>query len=108
MFIDNNEITIAGINNVITPKQFRGKGYATKLLRETENLIFNDLGSELGILLCADELIPFYERLKWYKVDCPVYFEQSDGENLWEANTMLLTPNKKIVPKQIKLNGLPW
>lgn len=106
--VDKQMLKVGGINNVITPKDFRGKGYASKILRETDNLIFNDLNCDLGVLLCADNLIPFYERLNWYKVDCPVYFDQSSGEKLWSANTMLLTKNDQLKPKRIELNGLPW
>ena len=108
IFIDETNVKIAGINNVITPKEFRGNGYASKVLRETEDLIFEDLKSQLGVLLCADDLVPFYKRLKWYKIDCPVYFEQSDRKRLWKANTMLLTKKDKLNPKKIDLNGLPW
>ena len=108
IMIDNKVFKVGGINNVITPKEFRGKGYASKTLRETEHLIFDDLNCDLGVLLCADSLIPFYERLNWYKVDCPVYFEQSSGVKLWESNTMLLTKNEKMSPQRIELNGLPW
>lgn len=106
--IDNKKIGIGGINNLITPKKFRGKGYASKILRETEYLIFDDLNCKMGVLLCADNLIPFYEKLNWYKIECPVYFEQSSGEKLWEANVMLLSRNGKMSPKKITLNGLPW
>ncbi len=108
IIMDNVKVKIAGINNVITPKAFRGKGYATKVLRETESLLFNDLQSAFGVLLCADALLPFYERLGWYQIDCPVYFNQSTGEQLWMANTMLLAPGKNVFPKVINLNGLPW
>lgn len=108
ILIDGTNVKIAGINNVITPKEFRGNGYASKVLRKTEALIFEDLKSELSILLCADNLIPFYKRLNWYKVDCPVYFNQADGKKLWKANTMLLTKKDKLNPKKIDLNGLPW
>ena len=108
IIMDNVQVKIAGINNVITPKAFRGKGYATKVLRETESLLFNDLQSAFGVLLCADALLPFYERLGWYQIDCPVYFNQSTGEQLWMANTMLLAPGKNVFPKVINLNGLPW
>jgi len=108
IMIDNKAFKVGGINNVITPKEFRGKGYASKTLRETVHIIFDDLNCDLGVLLCADGLIPFYERLNWYKVDCPVYFEQSSGVKLWESNTMLLTKNEKLSPQRIELNGLPW
>lgn len=108
IIIDEKRFKVAGINNVITPREFRGKGYASKVLRETEYLIFNNLNCDLGVLLCADDLIPFYERLNWCKVDCPVYFEQSSGVKLWKSNTMILFKNKKISPHKIELNGLPW
>jgi hypothetical protein len=106
--IDNKAFLVAGINNVITPNKFRGQGFSTFTLKETENFIFDDLKSSLALLLCADNLIPFYERLDWYKVDCPVYFDQPNGAKIWEANTMLRTKSKMITPKEINLNGLPW
>ena len=108
ILVDSNEMKIAGINNVITPKKFRGNGFATKILRETESFIFEDLKSELAVLLCADNLIPFYNRLNWNKINCSVYFEQSDGKKLWAANTMLLTKKDKLNPMKMDLNGLPW
>ncbi len=108
ILIDNKEVKIAGINNVITPNRFRGLGYSSSTLNSTQSFIFEDLKCEAGLLLCADDLIPFYERLGWYTVDCPVYFDQSDAPKLWKANTMLLTPDKILKPKKIDLNGLPW
>jgi hypothetical protein len=108
IIIDDKVFKIGGINNVITPKKFRGMGYASKTLRDTEKVIFDILKCDLGVLLCADELISFYERLNWYKVECSVYFEQSDGKKLWKANTMILPKEKKLNPKRIELNGLPW
>lgn len=106
--IDEHKIKAAGINNVITPAKFRGKGYSTKMLTETTNLLFEDIQADLGLLLCADNLIPFYNRLGWYKVNCPVYFDQPSGRKVWTANTMLLTPGKTLKPEIIDLNGLPW
>ncbi len=108
ILLDSQELKIAGINNVITPKQYRGVGYASRILRETESFILEDLKSELGLLLCADQLIPFYKRLNWYKIDCPVYFEQMEGKKLWQANAMLLSKRHRLNPKTIDLNGLPW
>jgi hypothetical protein len=106
--IDGETFKVSGINNVITPKEFRGKGYASKTLRETEYLIFDNLNCDLGVLLCADELVSFYEKLNWHKVDCPVYFEQSSGQKSWTANTMILTKNGPLNPSKIDLNGVPW
>jgi predicted acetyltransferase len=109
ILLDNNMLKCAGINNVITPEKYRGKGLATATLTETESFLFEDLGSDIGILLCADHLVPFYKRLGWYKVNCPVYFDQPGGRKLWQANTMLLTRKaEKVNPGEIDLQGLPW
>jgi len=108
IIVDDNLYKIAGINNVITPKEFRGKGYASKTLKNTEKLIFNELKCVFGVLLCADHLIPFYEKLNWHEVKCPVHFEQSSGQKLWGANIMFLTKKEKLNPSKIDLNGLPW
>ena len=106
--VDGKSLKIGGINNVITPPAFRKRGFATKTLSETRHLIFDELDCEMGVLLCADDLIPFYQRLGWYKVDCPVYFEQHDGTKLWGANAMFLSEVDQIVPKEVHLAGWPW
>ena len=106
--IDDRSELVAGINNVITTNKFRGKGLSTLTLETTKDFLFEELKSSLGLLLCADGLIPFYERLDWYKINCPVYFEQPTETKLWTANAMLLTKNYKLEPDKINLNGLPW
>lgn len=106
--LDGQTCKVSGINNVITLKKYRGNGYASKLLRETEYLIFDEFKCQFGLLLCADKMIPYYENLNWYKVNCPVYFEQSNGINLWPSNAMLINKGEQVQPNEIKLNGLPW
>jgi hypothetical protein len=106
--IDEQHFKAAGINNVITPEKFRGKGFSTNTLSETKKFLFEDLNLDLGLLLCADDLVPFYKRLGWYRVDCPVYFDQPTEKKVWTANTMLLTNKKTLYPQKIDLNGLPW
>lgn len=108
IIIDDFKIMVAGINNVITLKNYRGKGYAFKLLSETRKFIFEELKFPFGLLLCADALIPYYEKLNWYKINCPVYYSQPDGNKRWEANAMLLSKAKNVHPNHIDLNGLPW
>ena len=108
ILVDDVKMKIGGINNVITPKQFRGNGYAGQILRRAGNIIFDELNCELGLLLCSDDLVPYYEKLAWYKLDCPVYFEQSTGEKLWKANAMFLSRKEQFTPQEVKLNGLPW
>lgn len=108
VLLDGTPCKIAGINNVITPAPFRGKGYSTQALMSTTDFLFDELQSEHALLLCADAMIPFYNRLGWYKVNSAVYFEQPTGRKLWAANTMLLSPGKAIAPATIDLQGTPW
>lgn len=108
IFIDKQPFHAAGINNVITPPAFRGLGFSSKTLRETKDFIFQELKKDIGLLLCADDLISFYGKLNWYQVACPVFFEQKAGKKTWTANTMLFSGDKILEPKEIDLNGLPW
>ncbi|WP_439879908.1 GNAT family N-acetyltransferase [Pontibacter sp. MBLB2868] len=108
--IDGQLYKVAGINNVITPKAYRGKGFATEVLRTTEKLLFKELECSYGLLLCADALLPFYSRLGWYLVQASLYYDQPSGKQLYDSNVMILTPNHSahIMPSEINLNGLPW
>lgn len=108
VLIDGISCKIAGINNVITPPPFRGKGYSSQALNETTGFLFNELKAAHGLLLCSDAMIPFYNRLGWYTIDSAVYFDQPPGKKQWTANTMLLSPHHTIAPATIDLQGLPW
>ncbi|WP_315817492.1 GNAT family N-acetyltransferase [Paraflavitalea speifideaquila] len=108
VLLDGIPSKIAGVNNVITPPAFRGKGYSSQALTQTTSFLFDELKSEHALLLCADAMIPFYNRLGWYTVNSTVYIEQPSGRKLWTANTMLLSPDKTISPAAIDLQGTPW
>ena len=105
---DQSEFKIAGISNVITPNKHRKNGYASKMLTDSEAFIFNEISANYGLLLCADPMVPFYERLGWYLVESDVYFNQSGGKQLWESNARILSDSANIYPEVIDLNGLPW
>ncbi|MBO9562986.1 MAG: GNAT family N-acetyltransferase [Niastella sp.] len=108
ILMDGKSCKVAGINNVITPAAFRGQGYCTKLLNDTTSFIFDELRTDYALLLCADAMIPFYQRLGWYTVDSEVYFDQPSGRKRWAANIMLLSLHKPVAPATIDLQGTPW
>lgn len=108
VIFDNKRIKIAGVSNAVTPKNYRGKGYASQLLTQASPVIFNQLKVQHALLLCSDDLTDFYQHLGWYKVDSNVQFEQGNGIEHYQSNTLLLSPNDPINPKNINLNGLPW
>ena len=107
--IDGVPVRVAGLNNLITLPAHRGRGVASRLLRETASQWFASLGVECGLLLCADGLLPFYTRLGWQKAVARVTYAQPDGPRTWPANCMLLDPERNIAaPREIDLCGLPW
>ncbi len=102
-------IKIVGINNLITKPKYRNKGYASKLLKEVKHFAFDKLGYEYALLLCADEMIEYYEKNGWNKIDGELYFEQDGEEIKWESNFMILQKNALCeLPQTVNLCGYPW
>ncbi|MCL1125068.1 GNAT family N-acetyltransferase [Shewanella surugensis] len=108
VIFDRKRTKIAGVSNAVTPKNYRGKGYASQLLTQASPVIFNQLKVEHALLLCSNDLTDFYQHLGWYKVDSKVQFEQRNGIEHYQSNTLLLSPNTPVNPESIDLNGLPW
>lgn len=108
--VDGVAMRAAGLNNLITMSAHRGHGVASRLLRQTQPGWFEAFGVECAMLLCADVLVPFYERLAWRKVPGPVVYAQPDGPRTWAANCMLLDRRgeKVMEARQVDLCGLPW
>lgn len=107
---DGEAVPVVGLNNLITLPPYKGRGLASRLLQETESLWFGTLGARCGLLLCADALVPFYERLGWRSVPSAVRFAQPGmPPQTWAANCMLLSPDRREAsPQVIDLAGLPW
>jgi len=107
--MDGAEIRVAGLNNLVTLPAHRGRGAASELLRRTQPHWFDKLGAQMGLLLCADALLPFYTRLGWQRSHATVTFAQPRGARAWAANCMLLDPSRRPAScREIDLCGLPW
>lgn len=107
--IDGTPVRVAGLNNMVTMRAHRGKGHASRLLREAQPRWFAEFEFEAGLLLCADVLLPFYSKLGWRKLQCPIVHTQPDGPRTWVANGMLLeTAGELEARSQVDLRGLPW
>ena len=107
--IDDAPVRVGGVNNMVTLPAHRGRGHASRLLREAQPKWFDPMGFEAGLLLCADGLVPFYERLGWLKLTCPVVYAQPDGEWTWKASCMLLEGGRRIAAtRRVDLCGPPW
>lgn len=107
--IDDAAVRVAGLNNLVTLPAHRGRGVASRLLRETQAQWFEYLDADCGLLLCADALLPFYSRLGWENAGARVTYSQPGGHRVWEANCMLIEPRGvRRDAREIDLGGLPW
>lgn len=56
------------ISNLLIAKNLRNKGYGKRLLKYGEKYS-RELGYDEVYLWCKDELLPFYNKLEWKKID---------------------------------------
>jgi GNAT superfamily N-acetyltransferase len=102
-------VQVAGLSNLVTLPAHRGRGVASRLLRETSSRWIELHGTDCGLLLCADVLVPFYSRMKWERVEARVTYSQPQGSRTWTANCMLLNAACEASSiREIDLCGLPW
>lgn len=106
--VDDTPIHLFGVNNVITEPPFRRQGFSTKLNREFLQFIAELDENGIGLLFCADDLIPFYERLGWKKYFGTVVVRQPNGDKNWPSNAMYYSREGSRSWKTINLCGLPW
>lgn len=107
--MDGAVVRVAGLNNMITMPAFRGRGVASWLLRATQPRWFEELDADCGMLLCAEELVPFYARLAWRRLEARVFYDQPSGKKTWAASCMVLDPKGLVgAPREVDLRGMPW
>jgi hypothetical protein len=106
---DGQQVEIVGLNNLVTATHYKSRGLASQLLRSTEAEWFATLKAKYGLLLCAEQLVPFYARLGWQRMSSEVRFSQPGAERVWTATCMVLSPAREPVDARvIDLCGLPW
>jgi hypothetical protein len=64
-FFDRRAVKVAGISNMITIEPYRHKSSGSLVMLEAQKLIAHRIGAEFGLLLCSEDVIPFYSRLDW-------------------------------------------
>lgn len=109
VFAGESRVRIAGICNVMTPKEWRGRGYASAAMCAAADFMAATLRADFGLLLCEKHLVGLYESLGWKSVKGAVSFEQPDGKRLWTHEAMVLPFGFKEWPEgDVDLRGLPW
>ena len=107
---DESELAVIGISNLIVMKGHRGAGLGKLVMERAQDFIKNNSKCELGLLLCADDVSKFYEKLGWRKCFGKLFFDQPASKKSWDQNVYLypVVENKNFKPSRIDLRGLPW
>lgn len=105
---NNKSVNVVGINNLIVSRDYRGKGFGKKVMNKAQSFMMNELVCECGLLLCADEVAKFYEKMDWAKFSGRLLFNQRNKKVEWHQNTYLYPKMKMVEPTEIDLCGEPW
>jgi hypothetical protein len=106
---DGCAVKVAGISNMITIEPLRHKGLGSLVMLESQKLIAHRIGAEFGLLLCSDDVTPFYSRLDWIPMGARLEYDQPSGKREWQKDVLIYSPDgKRPDCEVIDLNGLPW
>src|SRR5205085_1096068 len=77
--VGEHSVKVCGIGGVVTSAEAHGKGYASRAMRYAEDFMCREWAVAFGLLFCREQLVQFYERLGWLRVNEPVEIEQPSG-----------------------------
>jgi hypothetical protein len=108
--LDGAPVTIGGVGSVKTHPRCQGRGYATAGLRRAEAALNADHGVAFSLLVCRDDLLPFYARLGWRRFPGRLLVQQPGGRTEFTFNRTMVLPGGRPAPEggTIDLQGPPW
>lgn len=107
---DGDEAYIGGIGGVLTHPDHRGKGYAATAMQHAGLFLRDSLKVDYSLLVCRDELLPYYGKFGWQKFEGDLLVNQSSGQMKFTFNNTMLLAGTKPIPhcQTIDLCGKPW
>jgi GNAT superfamily N-acetyltransferase len=107
--VDGKLFNIAGVGDIVTIPEIRGKGVAKKLLNHSMDFFINEWKVDAGVLFCFDSLVPFYQACGWQIANNKVFVMQPSGQ-IQFPNQLMVYPAEGIIWPEgtIYLNCLPW
>jgi GNAT superfamily N-acetyltransferase len=67
-------VPVGGIGGVVTLPEQQGKGLATLVTERAREHLESATDVRFGFLRCQDELLPFYARLGWQRIEASVTY----------------------------------
>ena len=108
VLFDETDVRVGGIGGVLTLHSYRGIGIAQKILKHVDSLLFNVLNVDCGLLICGKQLLNYYKRMRWYEVNCKLYYRDGNDLKLCEYDVMLKSKKEKYQPDIIEVSGKLW
>lgn len=103
------EVWVAGIGGMATHPEFQHRGLGSALLAAAGRFMREEIGVPFGLLICADETRPFYERSHWQAVADILYYIQDGQRRKLKTCVMILSLTDHPWPAgEIDLCGPPW
>jgi predicted GNAT family N-acyltransferase len=107
--VGERSVRVCGVGGVVTALSEHGKGYATEAMRHAGAMMCEERAIDFGLLFCREQLVPFYARLGWRRVEEPVEIEQPSGTITSPMVVMVLPCKEKSWPSgRVQLNSFPW
>jgi GNAT superfamily N-acetyltransferase len=102
-------VPVGGVSGVITHQEWRGRGIAPAVLGRAIDFIASELGVDFALLLCRQEIAPFYARLGWKLTQGATTFLQPTGKAVYPKLTMVYACGEERWPDgDVDLCGFPW
>ncbi len=107
--VGGTPVTLGGIGGVATHPNWRRRGFAEAGLKVAHSFLRRRLAVDYGLLICSEQLVPYYGKLGWRVVEGPMLIAQSSGPVTYSAPIMVLPVCKSEWPEGvIDLCGKPW
>ena len=106
---DGLPVRVGGVSAVATASAWRRRGLARQLVERAAGFMRAELRLDFGLLICGDDMIPFYDRLGWRVTPGPLWVDQPQGKVRMPTTIMTLPLAGRPWPGgTIDLCGLPW
>ncbi len=106
---DGSPVHIGGIGGVATHPGHRGKGFAALGMARALDFLLG-LNAAFALLVCRDELIPYYEKLGWRLFRGYLLVTQHGRPEVFTFNNVMVGDLAATAPTTgtIDLHGPPW
>ena len=96
------------LGGVFTRREYQHRGLASEVVRRSTALMTDQLRCDFGVLICSDDVVPFYERLGWKRVSNLMTFRRFGETEVIRGKIMVYECAGRPLPAgTIDVKGLP-